>query len=294
MLLYQNEKRYQNNNQNFMNRFRRTKFIFISFVFFTSLFGGIFVSFFHVFSASEEVCRVKSIENTAPDALKVCYYPPPLASDLSVNKGDYCCNPAHFFSWKYSDPAEQNEIRFQFQVDNNSDFSSPEVNRDYSGLSNPSPTINNQAVSVYISPGSDQIKYNTTYYWRVNVYDSWGDDSGWTNGSSFTTEEHHYPSPDFDWSPTKINKGEEVDFTNKSTCYNAFNNAVSCSSWQWNITSAVYLNGTDFTSQDPSVEFTSVGSKTATLHASDEKYSCYVSHDMDVYVPLPHWKEVAP
>ena len=218
----------------------------------------------------------------------------PTATNLSVSKGDYCTTPAHYFSWKYSDPDNNNESRFQFQVDNNSDFSSPEINRDYTGLSNPSPTTNNQAVYVVLSPGSDQLAYNTTYYWRVRVYDEGGAGSGCVSGSSFTTEPRHYPVPDFNWSPENINLREDVSFSDKSTCYDNSNNQVSCSAWTWKIPDATYQNSTDSHSQNPIVEFTSLGSKTITLDTSDGAHSCSLSKDTEVRMPLPHWREVAP
>jgi hypothetical protein len=144
---------------------------------------------------------------------------PPTASDLNVAQGDYCVTPAHYFSWTYSDPDGDNQSQFQFQVDDNSDFSSPEVDRTYSGLDNPSPTTNNQTVTVAESPGPDQIGYNTTYYWRVKVWDDQGNDSGWVEGSSFTTAKHRYPLIDFNWAPQNPSVQEDVLFADQSTVY---------------------------------------------------------------------------
>jgi len=99
--------------------------------------------------------------------------------------------PTPTLNWTVTGSSSQ--TNYQVQIDNNSNFSSPEVNRDYSGLSNSSPTTNNQTVSVAIAAASNRIIYNTTYYWRVKVYDSNGADSGWVSGSSFITETHQYP-----------------------------------------------------------------------------------------------------
>jgi len=71
--------------------------------------------------------QYSSYSNEVSVTLPSC---PPTASNLKVVKGDYCSSPpAHYFSWTYTDPAGDNENQFQFQVDNNSDFGSPEVNR---------------------------------------------------------------------------------------------------------------------------------------------------------------------
>jgi len=105
---------------------------------------------------------------------------PPTASNLQITSPNYCsANPAYLFSWSFCDPSGSNESQFQFQVDDNSDFSSPVVDRTVSGLNNPSPTTNTQAVLVSGSPSPDRVVYGTTYYWRVKVWDSNGADSGW-------------------------------------------------------------------------------------------------------------------
>jgi len=99
---------------------------------------------------------------------------PPSASGLGVVKGDYCATPAHYFSWTYTDPNGDDESQFQFQVDNNSDFSSPEIDRTQTGTWS-SGDSNNQTVIVTISPvPANRLGYNTTYYWRVKVWDEGG------------------------------------------------------------------------------------------------------------------------
>lgn len=217
---------------------------------------------------------------------------PPTATNLSVSEGDsstYCgASAAHYFSWTYSDSDGDTESQFQFQVDNNSDFSSPEVNRVYSGLSNPSPTINNQTVTVAVSPGSDQIGYNTAYYWRVEVWDSRGGDSGWVNGGSFTTESHRYPSIDFNWSPQTPSAQEDVLFADQSTVYGG----ASKSSWNWGFTDGEPLTSTD---QNPTTKFLSEGSKQVTLMVTDsDGYACSDSQTVNIQVELPDWREIIP
>jgi PKD repeat protein len=212
----------------------------------------------------------------------------PSVSDLSVAKGDYCSNPAHYFSWTYSDPDGDNQSQFQFQVDNNSDFSSPEVDRVYSGLSNPSPTTNNQTVVVAVSPSSDQIAYNTTYYWRVMVWDDQGAASSWTEGSSFTTEAHQYPSIDFDWSPQNPSAQEDVLFADQSTVYGG----ATKSNWLWDFEDG---NPASSNQQNPTIQFTSSGSKQVTLQVTDsDGYACSDAKTVDVGLKLPGWKEALP
>ena len=221
---------------------------------------------------------------------------PPTATSLNVTGGGsayYCGSaPVHYFSWIYSDLDGHAEIRFQFQVDNNSNFGSPEIKRDYTGLSNPSPTTNNQIAVVAVSPGVDQIGYNTKYYWRVIVYDTAGTNSGWVSGSSFTTESHLYPLVDFNWMPEDPNQEEDILFADQTICYGVGNNPVSCTGWSW-----IFQDGNPATSnqQNPTIQFISSGSKDIGLETTDASgFSCSDSKNLEVGIKLPDWKEIIP
>jgi len=215
----------------------------------------------------------------------------PTATNLLSAAGDYCSSPSSYFSWIYSDLDGDTQSRFMLQVDNNSNFTSPTVNRDYAGLSNPSPTTNNQTVLVSTSPdspGSDQLAYNTTYYWRVSVWDSEADSSGWINGSSFTTSEHRWPTIDFDWAPINPSIDEDVQFTDQSTVYGG----TSISSWSW-----TFEDGSPASSsqQNPTIQFTDDGSKEVILQATDsDGYTCPGTEYVDIKIELPDWEEILP
>lgn len=217
----------------------------------------------------------------------------PIAGSLSVVTGNYCSNPSYAFSWIYSDSDGDTQSRFILQIDNNSDFSSPSVDRDVSGLSNPSPTTNNQTILVSASPdtpSSDQLAYNnTTYYWRVSVWDSQGASSGWVNGSSFTTSQHRWPAIDFNWSPTGPSTDENVQFNDQSVVYGG----SSKSSWSW-----VFQDGSPLSSslQNPAnIQFTSSGSKAVTLQVTDSSgYTCPGTENVSININLPDWEEILP
>ena len=221
---------------------------------------------------------------------------PPTATNLNVTGGGstfYCGSaPAHYFSWTYSDLDGNNQTRFQFQVDNDSGFGSPEINRDYTGLSYPSPTTNNQTAIVAVSPGADQIAYNTTYNWRVMVYDTKGTDSGWISGTSFTTEPHLYPLVDFNWAPVDPSQEEDILFTDKTICYDSSNNPISCVSWSW-----TFQDGSPATSnqQNPTMQFVSGDFKNVDLEIIDANgYTCSKTKNLEVGVKLPDWREILP
>jgi len=211
----------------------------------------------------------------------------PTATNLSISKGDYCINPAHYFSWTYSDLDGHDESKFQFQVDNNNDFSSPEIDRTQTGTWHDGDS-NNQTVVVAVSPGSNQIIYNTTYYWRVKVWDSYDADSGWVSGSSFTTEKHRYPSVDFNYSPSEPSQEEDVLFADQSEVYGG----STKSAWAWTFTNG---NPASSSQQNPTIQFTADGPKEVTLQVTDsDNFSCQISKSVGVQAELPGWQEILP
>ncbi len=212
---------------------------------------------------------------------------PPTATNLQVAKGDYCSIPSHYFSWTYSDPDGNDESQFQFQIDNNSDFGSPEIDRTQTGAWHDGDS-NNQTVIVTVSPGSDQIGYNATYYWRVKVYDDQGADSGWVEGTSFTTEKHRYPFIDFNWSPAEPSQEEDVLFADQSTVYGG----ASKSSWDWTFADG---NPASSSQQNPTIQFNSSGSHDVSLKVTDsDGYFCTGSKTVGARFKLPDWQEILP
>ena len=211
------------------------------------------------------VCTAATAEG-GPSNYKVTYEPEntaPTVSGMQLDGSPKYCNvgPGEgqiSFGWTYTDTDTDNQSRFDFQVDNNSDFSSPEVNRRYCNLpavSPPSPRTNTQTVSVkptltstsqtycagtadeLIVSTPDAITYNTSYYWRVRVFDNKGGDSGWVqyndpadtnedyppgpppgdgNPLTFTTIPHAKPWVDFRWCPSSPKTGKTIQFCSSS------------------------------------------------------------------------------
>ena len=227
----------------------------------------------------------------------------PSASSLTVDDPPVYCNVAPgvgtvFFSWTYSDPDGDDETRFQFQVDDDPLFLSPEVDRDFIGLSNPSPTINNQQVFVRQPPIGDDITYGATYYWQVKVYDDNGNDSGWVEASGpFATQAHAWPSPSFTFAPPSPSTGEVVTFTNTTgfydiTCAGDPDN-VACS-YLWDFGESPPVTST---LRNPTHTYAIPGSYGVTLTATDsDGFFCTLDPAVPVIVafPLPIWKEIQP
>jgi len=203
---------------------------------------------------------------------------PPSATNLSVTQGDYCSasSPPVILSWQFSDPdAGDSQSAYQVQVDNNSDFSSPEKD-------------SGKVLSSSNSYAPTGLSYSTTYYWRVKVWDSKDSSSAWATGPSFTTL-HAYPRPDFSWSPENPQVKQSVQFTDKSQAFEA-----TITNWSW-----VFQDGDPATSssQNPKIKFLSQGSKWVTLTVTDSTgYSCSIKKTVNVeeFSLWGWWKEIIP
>jgi len=227
---------------------------------------------------------------------------PPEVQNPHIAGEDYCVaeqTGAIVFEWTYFDPDSDPETRFDLRINdiNNVNDPNPEVDRTISGLSNPSPTTNNQSVSVVPSYQPNKLQYNKTYHWWIRVWDNQGNNSGWQYAGSFTTALHAYPYVEFSWNPEKPTVDEVVQFINQSKCYDIHNNEVSCASYLWQIPStAEFVNGTNQFSKDPQVVFHEKGKEIPIkLRVTDSSnQSCEKEKKIKVNLPLPGIIEIPP
>ncbi|MEK7067587.1 MAG: hypothetical protein AAB956_01175, partial [Patescibacteria group bacterium] len=138
----------------------------------------------------------------------------PTASSLTVSSiaaSNYCKVPSHALSWTYSDPDGNAESQFQLQVDDDSNFGSPAIDRTVVATV-ASGDSNSQQAQVAVAAIADKLLYNdTTYNWRVKVWDSYGlASSDWINGTSFKTAKHIFPTVNFKSFPTSPSMNEVV------------------------------------------------------------------------------------
>lgn len=164
----------------------------------------------------------------------------------------------------YSDPDDNAQTGSQWQVDDDSDFSSPVWTRSSgsSGVTT-SVTSGNGTFANELS-GKTQLDHTTTYYWRVRYTD--GVYSGWSTGTSFTTNAVETPTHS---SPS--DGGTVVTFTPTLTA-SAFSDPQSghtAASAQWQISttnsfsSPLYDSGTVSYSNSHAVPAATLSDKSA-------------------------------
>lgn len=203
---------------------------------------------------------------------------PPSATNLSVTQPDYCAVSwaSAIFSWTFSDPGDT-QSAYRIQVDNNSGFTSPEVD---------SGKVVSSSQSYATQSG--QLSFGNTYYWRVMVWDSKDASSNWASGPAFSTPAHAYPSIDFSWTPLNPTVNEDTQFVDQSTVYGG----ASKSSWSW-----TFQNGSPpvSSSQNPLVKFLSTGAKSVTLRVTDSNgFACTGQKTVNALLQLPEWEEIPP
>ena len=210
-------------------------------------------------------------------------------SAINLSKTDDFCSSAIIFSWQFSDPEPlDSQSGYQIQIDNNSNFDSPEVNpgKVLSSSDRYSATINSP-------PAANQLAFNTTYYWRVKVLDQRSAESDWAQGSQFATPLHRYPTVDFSFDPQRPAMAEQVRFTDQSFCYNNLNMPIGCStpSYFWNFGDGE----TESAVKNPRHTYFSPGTYNVNLRITDsDDFSCAAQKAINIDLPSPIWREILP
>lgn len=213
--------------------------------------------------------------------------------------------------WEYFSPEGIRQSQYVFQADDNSDFSSPEVNTFVGSLNNPSGTINSQTLlvnSVPTTPGAGFLAFNTTYHMRARVWDQNNRSSDWQE-ITYKTPVHAYPSPSFHPSLMPILVNEPVVFADGSLCYTSSQQVYFCkdlasNEYTWNFDGQIYSTRGSITHT-----YTDTGTYSVSLTICDSlDQCCQVSDDaLSVFNDLgeagfpeggsgdfPLWKEISP
>ena len=201
-------------------------------------------------------------------------HPPVLIQPMLATQPDYCeSGPAVTCSWAYTDADGDGQSAYQVQIDDSADFSSPAVDTG---------TIVSSSKS-YATPFG-RLAYNTTYRWRVMVWDAKGKPSVWTSGPTFTTPPHQYPRVDFSWNPDKPVIDADITFTDQTTT-----SGSTIQSWSWTFESG---DPAASTLEAPAVMFQNKGHFTVSLQITDsEGITCRAEKEIRVEKSLPEWEE---
>jgi len=202
---------------------------------------------------------------------------PPSVSCNDAETWNYCSdsrNPT--LGWNYSDPDSDPQESYQLQIDDNSGFSSPEIDTG---------EVFSSGTSYH--PTGTTLGWGTAYYWRIKVKDDQDNWSDWCAPTcSFATPLHAYPEPDFNWVPSNPSALEPVNFIDQTTFYNGGN------SWFWTFESAVPVSSV---LQNPIATFSDQGNWDVTLEATDgDGFMCPITKAVNVAEPLPEWREIKP
>ncbi|NQU82597.1 MAG: hypothetical protein HQ539_01485 [Parcubacteria group bacterium] len=228
----------------------------------------------------------------------------PTVSNLSVNQGDYCVlafRPT--FSWVFDDEDGDPQDAYQVQIDDDLQiWANPLID----SCEPASGTCASGNVAQSYSPASpSSFNYKTTYYWRVKVWDNRGGESEWVSGQ-FTTPDHKYPGPDFEWTPQRPSDGELAQYcstaqgvcvSDVSDCYAVGGGQISCSgsSFTWTFPPGTeFSTSTNVNSENPTAKINESGWQDILLNIDDGVGSCTASKSIRISSPLPKWQEVAP
>ena len=203
----------------------------------------------------------------------------PNSRDTSGDSSLNCSasNPPVFLDWTFTDPGDS-QSSYQIQIDSESSFSPP-ILIDTGKVFSSSET--------YAPSG---LAFSTSYYWRIQVWDSLDLSSEWVYPSptSFTTNSR-WPNPDFTWTPLEPIAEEDALFTNETLYCSA-----GCS-YSWD-----FGDGGTSSAVNPTYTYSAEGSYTIILTATDSSTgSCIGSNTIDVddvddALPLPIWQEIIP
>lgn len=238
----------------------------------------------------------------------IAFNNPPVVSPVSITQtGDYCKGgPQLTVKWNYSDPDLQAQKAYQVEIADNPSFIAPYTSPVFSS-SVPSGT----SASATFSSGW---AYNSTYYWRVKVWDnsslsmvsagSGGVCGEWKCdlGQFATTSLHAYPTVNFDWLPESPKASEEVQFNNISTPntgvtweWDLNSPSNKCGSPSYKVTSGQGGNSDNATDWNPTYIYSDPTIFTIGLKVTDsDGYACEIQKCISIGKKPPRWKEIIP
>jgi len=215
---------------------------------------------------------------------------PPEVINLKSRELDPCLFGAAFIlSWRFRDKDRgDSQSAYQVQIDDNPSFSSVDDDSCSPAPGTCSPGHNSDSYTTT----RGRLEYNTTYYWRVKVWDQRGAESEWSEIDSFATTPHQWPAVNFVWTPARPSIEEYAQFWDQSQVFVIGGDPGEITRWQW-----LFTNGDPSRSneQNPESRFLTPGLHNVTLTVRDQdNFECEVTKQVPVTPPLPSWREIPP
>jgi len=223
-----------------------------------------------------------SCDNTAPST-------PSNLSQSPGSEGSWTNDSTPYFDFTISDPDSGDTVGYLIQIDNNSNFSSPTRQYDWSGS-----TINPNNVR-YTVPSSLS---DGSYYWRVraedddNLYSSWANDSNGFAGSGIDFRIDTVDPVCGSWSPSSpdwINTDQTFTLTGSTDTSSGINvSGGTCSVSVNGGTCSVVIsdnagNTRSCTSPVAKIGKTNPSVSNATAHCDSYADTCETDDDTEIY-----------
>lgn len=174
---------------------------------------------------------------------------PPTVSDPSADVDtafSFPCVSDVTFSWIFDDPEDgSTQSDFELQVNNNASFTAGlplGVDIQGSVVAPPPASTQSKTIDISVTPGVNELGFNTTYWWRVRVQDADGAWSAWATPASvsFNTPLHASPTCNFTWAPNEPSAGEAARFTDLSIPDFAADPSLTITDWSWTFHSRIF------------------------------------------------------
>jgi len=186
---------------------------------------------------------------------------------------------------------------YQIEIDDNADFSSPEISDSVLSTNSVSWTPGCSKCCPAV-PFSNILWGGNTYHWRVRVKNIIGPWSDWEeDGDGFLTYNHCFPFPDFlcdgaNCDDLRISGGREFTLSDDSDTYGG-SSVTNCS---WDLPAdAVVISGNPASDCTLEVSYVAGPNQETIMTVTDsDGYSCPASKTIDILIPLPEWSEIAP
>lgn len=237
--------------------------------------------------------RIPSAINLEKSASVYCEYPGPKKDVREV-----------LLRWSFSDSnSEDTQKAYELILSANPGYASPLISTG---------KVINSSAGQYAVSLSDGLQYDTTYYWRVRVWDNHGYVSDWSE-SSFKTDKHAYPDiTSFTTDPVAPRALEDTFFSSIAKTYGGSyveNNGwlftssdIAPASISTSTASSVDLGGgvIESTTQNAGpAQFqpssSSSGPEEVLVKVTDtDGYFCEMPFSLDAQISLPIWREVRP